>query len=246
MENTNVQADALLECRGLVKRFSQVTALDGVELTLGRGKIIGLLGPNGAGKTTLLKMAEGLLQPDAGEIKVCGQAPGWQTKAMVSYLPDCMYFADWMTVGDITDMFKDFFTDFDHVKSDEMSRTLGLVRSQRIKSLSKGTKEKMQLMLAMSRNAELYLLDEPIAGVDPAAREFILKTILTNYNEKGSVLISTHLILDVEQVLDEAVFMNHGKIVLHESVDDIREQNEKSVDEMFRQMFRLDPFGEVR
>ena len=246
MENTNVQADALLECRGLVKRFSQVTALDGVELTLGRGKIIGLLGPNGAGKTTLLKMAEGLLQPDAGEIKLLGQAPGWQTKAMVSYLPDCMYFADWMTVGDITDMIKDFFTDFDHVKSDEMCKTLGLSRSQRIKSLSKGTKEKMQLMLAMSRNADLYLLDEPIAGVDPAAREFILKTILTNYNEKGSVLISTHLILDVEQVLDEAVFMNHGKIVLHESVDDIREQNEKSVDEMFRQMFRLDPFEEVR
>ena len=236
----------LLKCNSLCKSYGRTKALDDINLTIEPGKIIGLLGPNGAGKTTLLKMAEGLLQPDAGEIKVCGQAPGWQTKAMVSYLPDCMYFADWMTVGDITDMFKDFFTDFDHVKSDEMCKTLGLSRSQRIKSLSKGTKEKMQLMLAMSRNAELYLLDEPIAGVDPAAREFILKTILTNYNEKGSVLISTHLILDVEQVLDEAVFMNHGKIVLHESVDDIREQNEKSVDEMFRQMFRLDTFGEVR
>ena len=166
-----------------------------------------------------------------------------ETKAITSYLPDRGYFPDWMRVGDMIDMFADFYSDFDRAKAEEMCRVLGLEAGSRIKTLSKGTREKMQLMLVMSRRARLYLLDEPIAGVDPAAREFILRTILTNYNENGSVLISTHLILDVEQVLDEAVFLRQGQVVLHESTDSIRERTGGSVDELFRNMFRAPVMG---
>lgn len=229
----------LVVCSGVRRRFGNVNALDGVNLVLPRGKIIGLLGPNGAGKTTLIKILNGLLLADEGVVTIDGHTPGVESKKIVSYLPDRMYFADWMKVGDMLDMFTDFYEDFDQDKAAEMCRVLGLDRKQRIKSLSKGTCEKMQLMLVMSRKAKLYLLDEPIAGVDPAAREFILHTILSNYNEGGSVLLSTHLISDIEEVLDEAVFICGGKVLLHDSVKAIREREGKSVDELFRDMFRM-------
>ena len=228
----------LVRCTGLCRNFDSIRALDGVDLSLASGRIVGLLGPNGSGKTTMIKILNGLLQPTSGEVRIDGNAPGVETKKIVSYLPDRGYFPDWMRVGDMIGLFSDFYADFDRAKADEMCRVLGLDQKMPIKILSKGTREKMQLMLVMSRAAKLYLLDEPIAGVDPAAREFILRTILTNYSEDGTVLISTHLILDVEQVLDEAVFLRQGQVVLHESVDSIRERTGGSVDQLFRDMFR--------
>ena len=228
----------LVKCTALCRNFESVRALDNVDLSLESGRIVGLLGPNGSGKTTLIKILNGLLQPTSGEVRIAGNLPGVETKKIVSYLPDRGYFPDWMRVGDMCDLFADFYADFDRAKSAEMCRVLGLQPQMSIKTLSKGTREKLQLMLVMSRNAKLYLLDEPIAGVDPAAREFILRTILTNYSEDGTVLISTHLILDVEQVLDDAIFLQQGRIALHESVDSIRERTNGSVDQLFRDMFR--------
>ena len=228
----------LVRCTNLSRSFGEVRALDNVNLSLPGGRIVGLLGPNGSGKTTLIKILNGLLQPSAGEVRIAGNAPGVETKKIVSYLPDRGYFPEWMRVGDMIELFADFYADFDRVKAAEMCRVLGLDEKLPIKTLSKGTREKMQLMLVMSRAAKLYLLDEPIAGVDPAAREFIMRTILTNYSEDGTVLISTHLILDVEQVLDEAVFLRQGELVLHESVDSICERTGGSVDQLFRDMFR--------
>ena len=230
----------LVHCTNLSRSFGEIQALRDVNLSLSAGRIIGLLGPNGSGKTTLIKILNGLLQPSAGEVCIAGNLPGVETKKLVSYLPDRGYFPEWMRVGDMIDLFADFYPDFDRVKADEMCRALGLEKNMRFKTLSKGTKEKMQLMLVMSRRAKLYLLDEPIAGVDPAAREFIMRTILTNYSEDGTVLISTHLILDVEPVLDEAVFLRRGEVVLHESVDSIRERTGSSVDALFRDMFRAE------
>jgi len=228
----------LVKCTNLCRNFGEIKALNDVNLSLQSGRIIGLLGPNGSGKTTLIKILNGLLQPTSGEARIAGNLPGVESKKLISYLPDRGYFPEWMNVGDMIGMFADFYADFDRAKADDMCRALGLERSMRIKTLSKGTREKMQLMLVMSRRAKLYLLEEPIAGVDPAAREFIMRTILTNYSEDGSVLISTHLILDVEQVLDEAVFLRQGSVVLHESVDSIRERTNGSVDQLFREMFR--------
>ena len=228
----------LVRCSNLCRSFENVRALDGVDLSLSSGRIVGLLGPNGSGKTTLIKILNGLLQPSSGEVRIAGNIPGVESKQIVSYLPDRGYFPEWMRVGDMIELFADFYADFDRAKANEMCRVLGLDEKLPIKTLSKGTREKMQLMLVMSRAAKLYLLDEPIAGVDPAAREFILRTILTNYSEDGTVLISTHLILDVEQVLDECVFLRQGKVVLHESVDSIRERTGGSVDQLFRDMFR--------
>ena len=228
----------LVRCTNLSRSFGEVRALDNVNLSLPSGRIVGLLGPNGSGKTTLIKILNGLLQPTSGEVRIAGNVPGVETKKIVSYLPDRGYFPEWMRVGDMIELFADFYADFDRAKADEMCRALGLDVKLPIKTLSKGTREKMQLMLVMSRAAKLYLLDEPIAGVDPAAREFIMRTILTNYSEDGTVLISTHLILDVEQVLDEAVFLRQGQVVLHESVDSIRERTGGSVDALFRDMFR--------
>ena len=229
-------ATELVKCMGLTRDFGPVKALSGVDLTLESGKIVGLLGPNGSGKTTLIKILNGLLQPTSGTVLVGGNRPGPLTKELISYLPDRGYFPDWMKVGDMVDLFDDFYADFDRAKAEDMCRALELESGRRIKNLSKGTREKMQLMLVMSRKARLYLLDEP--GVDPAARDFIMQTILTNYNEDGTVLISTHLIGDVEQVLDEAVFLQQGRLVLHESVDSIRERTGESVDALFREMFR--------
>ena len=228
----------LVECRALYRSFGSVQALKGVELELEPGKIVGLLGPNGSGKTTLIKILNGLLQPGSGEVRIDGRATGVDTKELVSYLPDREYFPDWMRVSDALDFFQDFYADFDRARAEEMCRALELEPGRTIKNLSKGMREKLQLLLVMSRQAKLYLLDEPIAGVDPAARDYILHTILTNYNPQGTVLISTHLISDVEQVLDEAVFLREGEVVLHEAVDSIRERTGQSVDSLSREMFR--------
>lgn len=227
----------LITARGLNKNYGSKPALDHIDLTVGRGRIVGLLGPNGSGKTTFIKLLCGLLQPTSGTLEVNGNAPGVETKSIISYLPDRMYFADWMKACDLTDFFADFYADFDRPKAMEMFSALGIQTNDRLKTMSKGTKEKVQLALIMSRKAQLYLLDEPIGGVDPAARDFILNTILTNYNENGTVMLSTHLISDIERVLDEAIFLQNGKVVRHDTVDNIREQEGKSVDQLFREIF---------
>ena len=194
-------------------------------------------GPNGSGKTTLIKLANGLLQPDQGTIRINDRFPGVETKAEVSYLPDRMYFADWMKVRDLMKMFSDFYRDFSISKAEDMMQKLSITSGDRIKNMSKGTKEKLQLILVMSREAKLYLLDEPIGGVDPAARDFILKTIITNYSPDSAVLISTHLIADVEKVLDDVIILKEGRIHRQESVDHIREEEGRSVDQLFRETF---------
>jgi len=232
----------LVECRGLTKNFSGKKALDTVELQIGRGKVIGLLGPNGSGKTTLIKILNGLLEPTFGEVLIDGEHPGVYTKSIVSYLPDKTYFANWMTVKDIFDMFSDFYSDFNRIKAEQMCASMGIMLGDRIKTMSKGTKEKVQLILVMSRQAQLYLLDEPIAGVDPAARDYILSTIINNYNEQGTVVISTHLISDIERILDEVIFLRNGQMVRHESVDDIKEKEGKSIDDVFKDTFRMVPY----
>ena len=230
----------LLECSGLTKRFGKREVLQQVDLSVESGKIVGLLGPNGSGKTTLIKLANGLLRPDGGSIRIDGQEPGVYTKSIVSYLPDRMYFADWLRVSDMVRMFRDFYTDFRLETAEDMLERLEISGSERMKSLSKGTKEKVQLALVMSR--KLYLLDEPIGGVDPAARDFILRTILTNYSEDASVILSTHLIADIEKVLDEVIFLKEGQVVRQDPVDRIREQEKKSVDALFREIFAV-PMG---
>ncbi len=236
------QDDMLIRVQGLSKSYGAKRALDQINLNIGRGKIVGLLGPNGSGKTTFIKLLNGLLRPNEGILLVNGYAPGVETKSIISYLPDRMYFADWMKTVDLMDLFSDFYADFDRQKAAEMFSALNIRPLDRIKAMSKGTKEKVQLVLVMSRKAQLYLLDEPIAGVDPAARDFILDTILTNYNENGTVMISTHLISDIERVLDEVVFLQNGQIARHDTVDYIRETEGKSVDQLFREVFRAVPY----
>ena len=229
---------AILECKALSKRFKNVAALDKVDLQIEPGRVVGLLGPNGSGKTTLIKLVNGLLTPSAGEVLVEGQRPGPLTKAAVAYLPDRDYLADWMSVEEQIRFFADFYKDFDSDKAMEMLLRLDIDPKQSFKAMSKGTREKVQLILVMSRKAGLYLLDEPIGGVDPATRDYILETIIRNYNPDAAVVISTHLIADVEQVLDEAIFLQNGHIALHASVDSIREQQGKSVDQYFREVYR--------
>ena len=229
---------ATFECRGLSKRFGATQALEGVNISIAPGRVVGLLGPNGSGKTTLIKLANGLLTPTGGELLINGQKPGKATRAQVSYLPDRPCLPEWMSAEKLLNMFADFYADFQRDKAQEMLEKLGIDPKQKIKQMSKGTREKVQLILVMSRKAELYLLDEPIGGVDPATRDYILETIIRNYNPAASVVISTHLIADVEQVLDDVIFINHGQIVLRSSVDDIREQQGKSVDAYFREVFR--------
>ena len=228
----------LIRCTGLTKKYGNVLALNNIDLTVERGKIIGILGPNGSGKTTLIKLINGLLTPNGGEILVNGQVPGVETKKIVSYLPDNNFLPAWMTAEQIINLFCDFYEDFRPELAYEMLDRLGVEKKTRLKNLSKGNKEKVCLILIMSRNAQLYVLDEPIAAVDPATRDYVISTIINNYNPEASVLISTHLISDIENVLDEAIFINNGQIVLHKSVEDIREENSKSVDELFREVFK--------
>ena len=228
----------LLTCEGLTKHYGAKTALDGVDLHIGFGKIVGLLGPNGSGKTTLIKLANGLLQPDSGSIRIAGMKPGVESKAIVSYLPDADWLPGWMRVEQLVEMFGNFYKDFDPARANEMLANLKLSPKDVLKTLSKGNREKVQLILAMSRNARLYLLDEPIGGVDPAARDYILHTILSNYSKDATVLISTHLIEDIEPVLDEAIFLKEGTVFAHRSVDEIRENEGMSVDAYFREVFK--------
>jgi ABC-2 type transport system ATP-binding protein len=228
----------ILECQNLVKFFPGCLALNSVNLTVPRGKIVGLLGPNGSGKSTIIKLANGLITPTSGKILIDGMEPGIETKKIVSYLPERTYLNDWMTVNNMIDFFCDFYTDFNKQKAYDMLKRLGVDPSLRLKTMSKGTKEKVQLILVMSREAQLYLLDEPIGGVDPAARDYILDTIIGNYNENSTIVISTHLISDVEKILDEVIFINKGSIVLASTVDDIREHENKSVDALFREVFK--------
>ncbi|MDR0886044.1 MAG: ABC transporter ATP-binding protein [Clostridiales Family XIII bacterium] len=228
----------ILKTRGLTKRFGGLDALNDINLDIYRGRIIGLLGPNGSGKSTLIKLANGLLQPTSGSIEIAGQRPGPYTKSIVSYLPDRSYFDDWMKVSDCLKLFADFYADFNVAKAYEMLKLLDIDEKKMFRTLSKGTKEKVQLVLVMSRQASLYLLDEPIGGVDPATRDYILSTIINNYNEEGTVIISTHLIADIEKVLDEVIFLNRGKVERYMSVDDMRETTGQSVDEVFREVYR--------
>lgn len=228
----------VLECKGLSKRYGSLQALEDVNLTIEPGRVVGLLGPNGSGKTTLIKLANGLLTPDGGEILVRGKAPCAETKAAVSYLPDKVHLPEWMTVAQLMELYAEFYADFDRERCADMIGRLNLPEKQRLSQMSKGTKEKVQLILVMSRRAKLYLLDEPIGGVDPATRDYILDTIIRNYDPEAAVVISTHLISDVENVLDEVIFVNGGKVVLQSGVDEIREKHGKSVDALFREVFK--------
>ena len=228
----------ILECRNLTKHFGAVRALENVNLTVEPGRIVGLLGPNGSGKTTFIKLANGLLTPTCGEILIDGIRPGVQTKRMVSYLSDKEYLPDWMNARQLIEFFADFYRDFEPERARRMLEHLGIRDDMLIRQMSKGTREKAQLIMVMSRQAKLYLLDEPIGGVDPATRDYILDTIIRNYNPEASVIISTHLIADVEQVLDDVIFIQNGQITLQSSVDAIREEHGKSVDQYFREVFR--------
>ena len=228
----------ILECRNLTKYYDNKIALNKINLSLERGKIIGLLGPNGSGKTTLIKLLNGLLVPTEGSIFVDGHTPGLETKKIVSYLPERTYLSMHMRVSEIINYFADFYSDFDRSRAYDMLKHLNINPSDRLHTMSKGTKEKIQLILVMSRRASLYCLDEPIAGVDPAARDYILSTILNNYDENATIIISTHLISDVENILDDVVFIQDGQIRLSDSVDNIRFNQGKSVDSLFREVFK--------
>ncbi|MBR2674830.1 MAG: ABC transporter ATP-binding protein [Mogibacterium sp.] len=229
---------ARIEINGLVKSFGDLRALDDVTLSLEKGQIVGLLGPNGSGKTTLIKILNGLLVPTEGSVSIDGMEPSVETKKIVAYLPDRNALPDYMTSDQLMDMYEDFFEDFDRMKAEAMIDDLGINRRQRMKKMSKGTKEKLQLCLIMARKASVYLLDEPIGGVDPATRDYILRTIISNYNEDAVVVISTHLIADIESVLDDVVFIKEGKVVLHRAADEIREEKSASIDSLFREVFK--------
>ncbi|AGX42053.1 ABC transporter ATP-binding protein [Clostridium saccharobutylicum] len=236
--NSNVNNSPILECRSLIKNFAGKEALKGIDLKIARGRIVGLLGPNGSGKSTLIKLANSLLTPTSGEILINGKKPGIETKKIVSYLPERTYLNDWMKVCDIIEFFEDFYDNFNSQRAYDMLQKLNINPNDKLKTMSKGTKEKVQLILVMSREADLYLLDEPIAGVDPAARDYILNTILNNYNENATIIICTHLISDIERILDDVVFISYGKIFLTKSVDEIRENEGMSVDALFREVFK--------
>ena len=238
MQGGSIMELPVLEIKNVHKKYLSHSVLEGVGFSIPRGKIVGLLGPNGCGKTTILKLISGLLQLDEGEIRINGISPGQQTKSMISYLPERSYLNDWMKISDILNLFSDFYADFDRERAEQMLTDLKISKEEKLKTMSKGTKEKVQLILVMSRRASLYLLDEPIGGVDPATREYILHTILKNFDENSSILITTHLIQDVEIIFDQVLFLNQGKIVIDGEVDEIREKYGKSIDGLFREVFR--------
>ena len=229
---------SLVECKHVTKKYGVKVALDDVNLTIEKGKIIGLLGPNGSGKTTLIKLLNDLLVPHSGEILIQGNHPGVETKKIISYLPERTYLNFNMKIKEVIQYFKDFYEDFREDVAYELLKKLDINPDDKLKTLSKGMKEKVQLILVMSRKAQLYILDEPIGGVDPAARDYILDTILKNFNEDASIIISTHLISDIEKILDEVIFIKKGKIVLHESSDQLRDESGKSIDGYFREEFK--------
>lgn len=228
----------MIEINRLSKSFGDVEALKDVSLKLGKGKIVGLLGPNGSGKTTLIKILTGLLMPAEGSVLIDGREPGVETRRKVAYLPDRNSLPGYMNAAELVNMFDDFFEDFDRTKAEAMLEELGIDRKKSMKKLSKGTQEKLQLCLVMARQASVYLLDEPIGGVDPATRDYILRTIISNYNENAVVVISTHLIADIESVLDEVIFIKQGEVVLHRNAEELREENGQSIDGLFREVFR--------
>ncbi len=228
----------LIEIKDLTKKFDKKTVLKDINLNLQSGKIIGLLGKNGAGKTTLIKLINDLLTPTEGEILVGGNKVGVETKKAISYLPEKTYLNKQMRVSEVLDYFKDFYEDFDYKKAKKLLKDLDLDINQKLTKMSKGMQEKVQLVLVMSRNADLYILDEPLGGVDPATRDYILDTILSNFNEKASVIISTHLIADIERILDEVIFIDKGKIILQSDADKLRNKEKASIDEIFRRMFK--------
>ena len=230
--------DSILEFKNITKKYGKKTALDDITLSIPRGSIVGLLGPNGSGKTTLLKLATGLLQPTKGEVFACGLKPGAESKDLVAYQSDKVYLNDWMNVEDLMKMLGDFYTNFNKDKALDMLASLNINPKDKLKEMSKGTKEKVQLITTMCRDVQLYLLDEPIGGVDPAARDYILNTIISNYQEDATVIISTHLIADVEPVLNHILFLKEGRIVRQGDVDDIREETGKSIDALFREEFK--------
>lgn len=228
----------LLQLHHVTKKYKKHVAIDDVTLSLPAGKIIGLLGPNGSGKTTLIKLMNGLLHPTTGDIVIDGYRPSVETKKIVSYLPDTSYLQENMKIKDALTLFEDFYNDFSREKAEHLLEDLDLNPDEQLKNLSKGNKEKVQLILVMSRQAKLYILDEPIGGVDPAAREYILRTIINNYCEDASVVISTHLIAEIEPILDEIVFLKEGKVILQGNADDIREEYGKSIDSLFREKYK--------
>lgn len=232
MENTIIKLD------NVVKRYSKKEALKGINLEIPKGKIVGLLGPNGSGKSTMIKLLNGLLQPDEGTIEIAGMKPSIETKKIVSYLPERTYLSEWMKMKDLLKFFSDFYEDFDLEKAEEMIEALNINVDEKIKDMSKGTKEKVQLILVMSRNVDVYILDEPIGGVDPAARSFIMRTILQNFSEESTLIIATHLISEIENICDEIIFLSYGEIKLQGNVDEIREEKGKSIDALFREEFR--------
>ena len=225
-------------CEKVSKRYGCFQALKQVSFSVGKGKIVGLLGPNGSGKSTLIKLANGLLVPTEGTIKIGGEPVGRRTKSMVSYLPERTYLNTWMRVEEMVEYFADFYEDFSKEKAYTMLSELHIDRNQRLSQLSKGNREKVQLILVMSRSAKLYMLDEPIGGVDPAARDYILRTIIGNYNPEATVIISTHLISDVENILDEVVFIKEGQLLMQKDVESIRMESGKSIDALFREVFK--------
>lgn len=228
----------ILEIKGLKKSYASKNVLKDINLSIDSGKIVGLMGPNASGKSTLIKIVNGLLTPDSGSVLIDGLAPGTETKSFVSYLPERTYISDWMKVKDIVEYFEDFYEDFDVERAHNMLEDLDISLDSKIKNLSKGSKEKVQLILVMSRKAKLYILDEPIGGVDPAARSYVIKTILNNYPEDATLIIVTHLISEIEGICDEVAFLNNGEIVIHENTDDIRTEKGMSVDALFREVFK--------
>lgn len=232
MENT------IIKLENVVKRYGKKEALKGINLDIPKGKIVGLLGPNGSGKSTMIKLLNGLLQPDEGNIEIAGMKPSIETKKIVSYLPERTYLSEWMKMKDLLKFFSDFYEEFDLEKAEEMIEALNINVDEKIKDMSKGTKEKVQLILVMSRNADVYILDEPIGGVDPAARSFIMRTILQNFSEESTLIIATHLISEIENICDEIIFLSYGEIKLQGNVDEIREEKGKSIDALFREEFR--------
>ncbi|MEA4987555.1 MAG: ABC transporter ATP-binding protein [Anaerovorax sp.] len=232
------QKNELIKIENLSKRYQKKQVLSNINLTLEPGHIVGLLGPNGSGKTTLIKILTGIIKEYNGSVTIHGNAIGPTTKALVSYLPDNSYFSKWMNPLDVISIFKDFYSDFDENKCLEMLRRLGLNPKQKITQMSKGMIERFQLCLVMSRNAKLYILDEPLGGIDPASRDFILDTILTNYNEDATIFMSTHLISDVERIFDTVIFLKDGEIVLQDDIDNIRSSEGKSIDQLFREVFK--------
>lgn len=234
-----MSTSSLLRLEHVQKNYGKTKALSGVNLDIQPGRIVGLLGPNGSGKTTIIKLINGLLQPTSGQVLINGEKPSPKTKKVVSYLPDTTYLGDNMKIKEVFAMFKDFYSDFDEEKANHLLEDLNLDEKSRLKNLSKGNKEKVQLILVMSRKADLYVLDEPIGGVDPAARDYILKTIIQNRSENSSVLISTHLISDIEDILDDVIFIKDGEILLQEDANELRRKHDNTIDHIFRDQFRI-------